>query len=90
LKQSVQDCPGQQVDILPEDLASYLGDAALLDLLKELKPDLFGFSVFSWNLERSLYFSERLKRASDLESFRRARDHPDNPRVSGRRRFSGF
>jgi radical SAM superfamily enzyme YgiQ (UPF0313 family) len=63
LKQAARDLPGAPVDILPEHLAAYLGDAALLDRLKEAKPQVFGFTVFSWNLERSLYFSEKLKNA---------------------------
>jgi len=46
LKQAVQYLPCVRVDVLPESLASYLGDAALLELLKERTPDLFGFSVF--------------------------------------------
>ena len=83
LKQSVQDLPGVQVDILPESLASYLGDAALLDLLKERRPGLFGFSVFSWNLERSLYFSEALKSAYGPRIvFGGPEITPDNPLVS--------
>ena len=63
LKQAARDLPGAPVDILPEHLAANLGDAALLDRLKEAKPQVFGFTVFSWNLERSLYFSEKLKNA---------------------------
>jgi hypothetical protein len=63
LKQAARDLSGVQVDILPEHLAAYLGDSALLDRLQEAKPQVFGFTVFSWNLERSLYFSEKLKNA---------------------------
>jgi hypothetical protein len=63
LKQGVRDLPDAQVDILPEPLAAYLGDAALLDRLQEHQPEVLGFTVFSWNLERSLYFCEKLKNA---------------------------
>jgi hypothetical protein len=63
LKQAARDLPGVQVDILPEQLAAYLGDAALLDRMLEARPQVFGFTVFSWNLERSLYFAEKLKSA---------------------------
>jgi len=84
LKQAVQDLPGVRVDVLPESLASYLGDAALLELLKERTPDLFGFSVFSWNLERSLYFAETLKRALGPRIlFGGPEITPDNPLVAG-------
>ena len=63
LKQAARDLPGVQVDILPEHQAAYLGDAALLDRLQKAKPQVFGFTLFSWNLERSLYFCEKLKNA---------------------------
>lgn len=63
LKQAARSLPGVRVDILPERLASYLGDAALLNLLSDHAPDVFGFTAFSWNLARSLYLSEKLKSA---------------------------
>jgi hypothetical protein len=83
LKQASRDLPGVQVDILPESLASYLGDAALLELLQEHQPDLLGFSVFNWNLERSLYFSETLKSARGPRIvFGGPEVTPDNPLLS--------
>jgi hypothetical protein len=92
LKQATQDLSGVRVDILPESLASYLGDAALLDLLQERKPDLIGISVFSWNLERSLYFSEALKSAYGPRIvFGGPEVTPDNPLVPpGRVDFLAF
>jgi len=63
LKQATRGLPGVRVDLLPERTASCLGDAALLNLLSGHAPDVFGFTVFSWNLERSLYLSEKLKAA---------------------------
>jgi radical SAM superfamily enzyme YgiQ (UPF0313 family) len=65
LKQAVKDLSHAQVQILPQDTAAYLGDAALLNRLKEARAEIYGFTVFSWNLARSLYFSERLKASSD-------------------------
>jgi radical SAM superfamily enzyme YgiQ (UPF0313 family) len=65
LKQAVKDLSGVQVQILSQDTAAYLGDAALLGRLKEARADIYGFTVFSWNLGRSLYFSEKLKAARD-------------------------
>lgn len=49
------------VSLVPERLAAYLGDAALLDHILAQRPDAVGFTVFCWNLERSLYFAEALK-----------------------------
>lgn len=61
LKLAARGVPGVEVDVLPESLASYLGDAALLELLRRRQPDVVGFTVFSWNLERSLHVAGRLK-----------------------------
>ena len=52
---------GVRVDILPESLTAYLGDTALLERIEEMAADIIGFSVFSWNLHRSLHFAELLK-----------------------------
>jgi MoaA/NifB/PqqE/SkfB family radical SAM enzyme len=61
LKQAVWDLPNVQVALLSQRLAAYLGDAALIERLKSTGAQIFGFTVFSWNLARSLYFSEILK-----------------------------
>jgi radical SAM superfamily enzyme YgiQ (UPF0313 family) len=61
LKQTAGFLPEVQVDILPESVASYLGDAALMEILLDRKPDIVGFTVYCWNLARSLYFAEKLK-----------------------------
>jgi hypothetical protein len=50
-----------RVDILPESHCSYLGDAALIDILVARKPDIVGFTVYCWNLQRSLFFAKKLK-----------------------------
>ncbi len=49
------------VSLVPERLATHLGDAALLEHLLARKPDAVGFTVFCWNLERSLYLADALK-----------------------------
>ena len=54
LLQAVRGLRGVDVHILPESRVSYLGDAALLALIHEFRPDVIGFSVFSWNIERTL------------------------------------
>ena len=43
LKQAARIAPEVQVDVLPESVASYLGDAALLEILHDRKPDIVGF-----------------------------------------------
>lgn len=63
LKQAAEGIRDVRVEILPESLASYLGDSALVDLLLSRKPDVVGFSVFSWNLERSMDVAAALKAA---------------------------
>ncbi len=63
LKRAVQDLPGASVQILPQELASYLGDAALIEHLQKIQAEIYGFTVFSWNLQRSVYFAEKLKTA---------------------------
>ena len=61
LKQAAGLLSEVQGDILPESVASYLGDAALMEILLDRKPDIVGFTVYCWNLARSLYFAEKLK-----------------------------
>ena len=61
LKQATGTLPEVQVDIMPESIASYLGDAALLEIILGCKPDIVGFTIYCWNLARSLYFAEKLK-----------------------------
>lgn len=52
---------GFDIQILPESVASYLGDAALIDLIVDKKPDVLGFTVFNWNVARSLFVAAKVK-----------------------------
>ncbi|MBU0994369.1 MAG: radical SAM protein [Proteobacteria bacterium] len=61
LKQAASDIKSVRIHIVPEPVASYLGDKALLEYILEQKPDIIGFSIFSWNIERSVWFSEIIK-----------------------------
>ena len=61
LKQAVAAIPDVCVDIFPESIVSYLGDAALIQYILEVKPDIIGFTGFSWNIERSLYLAATIK-----------------------------
>jgi radical SAM superfamily enzyme YgiQ (UPF0313 family) len=60
IKQAAALVPDVTVDILPESVASYIGDAALIDLIAGMKPDILGFSLFTWNVERSLALAETI------------------------------
>ncbi len=71
-----------QITIFPEIQASYLGDAALIDLILQEKPDVIGFTVFSWNVERSVYIAEKLKENTHFKIiFGGPEVTPDNPLV---------
>ncbi|HHP7234295.1 MAG TPA: B12-binding domain-containing radical SAM protein [Desulfobacterales bacterium] len=61
LNRAAADLDGVAVSILPESIVSYLGDAALLDRILAREPDVVGFTVYSWNLDRCLYLAHRLK-----------------------------
>lgn len=63
LKQAAAGIQGCEIEILSEDLASHAGDDALIRSVLEQKPDILGFTVFSWNLERSLYLAGKIKEA---------------------------
>lgn len=62
LKQAAESVTRTRIDIVPESLSSYMSDKALLDLIDEKKPDILGFSVFNWNVERSLYLAKQVKK----------------------------
>jgi len=62
LKQAAVGIPDVDIEILPESVASYLGDGALKDLILKKKPDIIGFTLFNWNMERSLALAEEIKK----------------------------
>ncbi len=61
LKQAGGNSKKAKIDILPESVASYLGDAALLDYILTQSPDIIGFTIYNWNIERSLYLAKKIK-----------------------------
>ncbi len=70
------------VEILPQRLATYLGDAALVDAIISRQPSVVGFSVYAWNVDRSLWIAERLKAHSQVSIlFGGPEITPDNPRI---------
>ncbi|MFZ5569853.1 MAG: B12-binding domain-containing radical SAM protein [Thermodesulfobacteriota bacterium] len=52
-----------RIAIFPESRSAYLGDAALIREILAERPDTVGFTVFNWNIRRSLYLAEKLKDA---------------------------
>lgn len=61
LKQAASHLPGFDIEILPESMSSYIGDLGLIDLVLDKKPDILGFTLFNWNVERSLFLAEAVK-----------------------------
>ena len=62
-----QTFPGNAVMTLPQSISSYLGDAAFLNYILKNQTDIIGFSVFCWNINRTLYFAKQLKASSDIK-----------------------
>ncbi len=82
LKQAGAFLADVRIDLLPESLVSYLGDAALIRTILVRQPDVIGFSIFNWNLDRSLYVAEKLKQAYNPRIvFGGPEVTPDNPRI---------
>ncbi len=61
LKQAADFCTSADVEILEEDAASCLGDRALLNLILQKRPDSIGFTIYMWNVARSLYMVRQIK-----------------------------
>lgn len=53
--------PGVEIDILPRRIADYAGDAFLVETLVAYAPDVLGFSLYTWNSQRSLDIARRVK-----------------------------
>lgn len=61
LKQAAQDLLGRQVEILPETAVSWAGDQAVVRDICDRNPDIVGFTVFAWNMERSVFLARQIK-----------------------------
>ena len=55
LKEAAEDISNVSVNILPESVASFIGDRALVELVTDARPDIIGFTAFSWNIKRILF-----------------------------------
>lgn len=56
-----------EVEILDELISSNLSDSIIIDTILAKNADYVGFTVYNWNLERSKYISENLKKRSDVK-----------------------
>jgi len=59
--QAIGRAKGFDVELLPKELMRYGNDQAILQFLKEAKPDLIGMSCYLWNMERSLFLGREIK-----------------------------
>ena len=53
---------GVAADLLPSHLMRYGSDQAILKFIVDARPDLVGMSLYMWNIERSLFLAEEVKR----------------------------
>jgi hypothetical protein len=52
------------IEVVPPAVTDRLGDAALADEVARGEPELVGFSLYLWNVERSLHLAREVKRRS--------------------------
>lgn len=50
-----------KIDFLPQKLGNFGGDASILQWLEARAYEVYAFTVFMWNMERSLYLAEKIK-----------------------------
>ena len=50
-----------KVEVLHPSQGDHLGDTSLVDWIVRQQPDLLGFSLYLWNVERSLALAERVR-----------------------------
>lgn len=51
-----------EIKILEPEIAENAGDAFLIEYIKKLNPDIIGFSLYSWNLSRSIYIANAVRK----------------------------
>jgi len=75
--EGLTDC---RIEILPESVSSYLGDSALIRWITTQKPGIIGFTLFNWNIDRSLYIATKIKeKVNPRIIFGGPEVTPDNP-----------
>lgn len=73
------------VEVVSPDVTDVAGDTALADRLAADEPDFLGFSLYLWNVERSLHLAREVKRRSPRTRVLVGGPEvsPDNPFVLG-------
>lgn len=80
LKSAADRIVDARIEIMPESLASYIGDAAMVQWIISRKPDVVGFTVYSWNIERSLFIASQIRQHHAVKViFGGPEVTPDNP-----------
>ena len=60
--QWIAEAHGIDAELLPDLLMSYGSDQAILRFLLDSQPDIIAMSCYLWNVERSLFLAQQLKR----------------------------
>ncbi len=61
LHQAAAHIKDAHVEILSQMTSSYMGDAALVDTIVTRRPDIIGFTVYMWNIERVSHLAREIK-----------------------------
>ncbi len=62
LKQVLKLNTGLKTEILPESISTWYSDSALISYIEKIKPDFIGFTIYCWNISRSIYLHNELKK----------------------------
>jgi radical SAM superfamily enzyme YgiQ (UPF0313 family) len=63
LHQAGTKIPETEIGTFPQISASYMGDAALIDTIISMRPDIIGFTSYVWNIKRILHLVKEIKRS---------------------------
>jgi hypothetical protein len=61
LYQAGKEVHGTEISIFPQVSASYMGDAAIIDTIISIRPDIIGFTAYVWNIKRILHLVKEIK-----------------------------
>jgi len=81
--------PRLDLEVVEPAITDSLGDGLLADLIARDEPEFVGFSLYLWNVERSLHLAREVKRRSPRTTILVGGPEvgPDNPFVLGQRGF---